>query len=342
MQFAADALALFFLRVQDLAREVAELCLHELRLCQKVNLVLLAFLEGFLDGLALDDLAAEIAVGQSQFLDAQLRLLRALEGGDVGDDDAAPLFWAFGGRGARAVEVSPELRAVSPDERRFANLFACPAEDALKKREKDDATFLDDERRQIAVEQVRAAQTEQRRAGQVDFQNATCFVEREITDWREIVEVGVFLQQRFHAAAGFLEFGVLHFQFDMVDLQLVQDALGVHCHFRFGMRSCIFAHFDPRFGSKVKAGRALAFRARVTEPRLRRSPAATVISRLRRTRGLFMQGTFHCLSSLRFESVFSFFRRDGEGDGAFAIAAVAANFCAAVYNEFFQGGLLLA
>ena len=49
------------------------------------------------------------------------------------------------------------------------------------------------------------------------------FVHGEIAHRREIVEVGVFLQQDLHPVSGLLEFRVLHLQFNLVDLQFVEQ-----------------------------------------------------------------------------------------------------------------------
>ena len=61
----------------------------------------------------------------------------------------------------------------------------------------------------------------------VHLQNLTLFIQREITDGREIVEVGIFFQQSFHPVPGFLKLGILHLQFNLVDLQFVEQPLGV-------------------------------------------------------------------------------------------------------------------
>ena len=59
-------------------------------------------------------------------------------------------------------------------------------------------------------------------------------IQGEIADRGEIVEVGVFLQQRLHLVLGVLEFLVLHLQFDLVDLQFVEQPLRVGFGFELG------------------------------------------------------------------------------------------------------------
>jgi hypothetical protein len=55
------------------------------------------------------------------------------------------------------------------------------------------------------------------------------FIHGEIAGWREIVEVRVFFQQHLHPVPAFLEFLFLHLQFNLVNLQIVEQPLGIGC-----------------------------------------------------------------------------------------------------------------
>ena len=66
MQFAADLLALFLLRRQNLAGQQPQLFLHLPRLLQQLAVVLLAFPEGFLRQPAPGDFLFQLPVGKGQ------------------------------------------------------------------------------------------------------------------------------------------------------------------------------------------------------------------------------------------------------------------------------------
>ena len=82
MQFAADPLALFLLRRQKLAGQQPQLFLHVPRLLQQLAVVLLAFPEGFLHRLALDDFLLQLPVGGGQIRAALAqRLVQLIQAG---------------------------------------------------------------------------------------------------------------------------------------------------------------------------------------------------------------------------------------------------------------------
>ena len=112
MQFAADLLALFLLRRQNLAGEQPQLLLHVPRLLQQPAVVLLAFPEGFLHRLPPVNLPPQLPVRRRQSLHAGLRLLRLLEGRDVRHRHPAPFRRAADGDGGGAVKAGPERRGV--------------------------------------------------------------------------------------------------------------------------------------------------------------------------------------------------------------------------------------
>ena len=62
MQFAADALALFLLRRENLAGQLPQLFLHEARLIQQLALMLLAFSQGFLNHFPSGNLLSQLLV----------------------------------------------------------------------------------------------------------------------------------------------------------------------------------------------------------------------------------------------------------------------------------------
>jgi len=64
-------------------------------------------------------------------------------------------------------------------------------------------------------------------AGQVHLHDHARFINGEIAHRCEIVEAGVFLQRRLKLIPGFLQLSVLHLEFDLVDLQFVEQPTGV-------------------------------------------------------------------------------------------------------------------
>ena len=83
VQLAADLAAFLLLGGENLAGQLPQLFLHEIRLLQQLRVMTLALLERRLHRLALGDLQAQLLVGGGQHLDAALRLRRQLALGDV-------------------------------------------------------------------------------------------------------------------------------------------------------------------------------------------------------------------------------------------------------------------
>ncbi len=90
MQFATDALAFFFLRLQNLTGKIPQLFLHEARLLQHLALVLLAFSQGFLNHFPSGNLLSQLLVRGFGGVRAALRFLCPFENGDVRDHHPAP------------------------------------------------------------------------------------------------------------------------------------------------------------------------------------------------------------------------------------------------------------
>jgi hypothetical protein len=64
-------------------------------------------------------------------------------------------------------------------------------------------------------------------SSQVHLQDSPLCIEGEIADRRKIVEISIFLQGDLQRVPSILQLGVLHRQFDLVDLQFVEQPLGV-------------------------------------------------------------------------------------------------------------------
>ncbi len=131
-----------------------------------------------------------------------------------------------------AWKFAQKVRAVLVPQRRLADLFSGPGEDLFQEGQKDRLARRGHKTRQAPVDEPGPFHAEQGGSRQVHLQDPALFIQGEIADRGEIVEVGVFLQQRLHPVPGFLELGVLHLQFDLVDLQFVEQPLGVGCRLR--------------------------------------------------------------------------------------------------------------
>ena len=112
MQFAADPLALFLLRRENLTGQKPQLFLHLPRLLQQPAVVFLAFPEGFLHRLPPVNLTPQLPVHYRQGLHAALRLLRPLQERDVRNRQSAPFRWTADGDCGGAVKAGPESRGV--------------------------------------------------------------------------------------------------------------------------------------------------------------------------------------------------------------------------------------
>ena len=78
--------------------------------------------------------------------------------------------------------------------------------------------------------------TDQRCPGQIGLKDGTGCGQCKIAARCKIIEVGVILQRRLQFIPGLPQLGVLHFQFNLMDLQFVKQPPGI----RSGLRNVGF------------------------------------------------------------------------------------------------------
>ena len=120
-----------------------------------------------------------------------------------------------------------ERRAAFYRERHVAALPNLALKYLLEKSAESRPAGCGDEMSEASVDQCGSSDPQQTGPRQVRLANDPFAVKGQVTHRREIVKVGVFLQQRLRRFPGFAEFLVLHLQFDLVDLQFVNEALRV-------------------------------------------------------------------------------------------------------------------
>ena len=80
---------------------------------------------------------------------------------------------------------------------------------------------------EATVHQARPVHPEQCGAGQVRLPDRPIAIQGKVARWRKFVEVGVALQRRLGIGPRLLELFVLDLQLDLVDLQFLNEPLGV-------------------------------------------------------------------------------------------------------------------
>jgi hypothetical protein len=115
-----------------------------------------------------------------------------------------------------------ERRAAFYRERHVAALPNLALKYLLEKSAESRPAGCGDEMSEASVDQCGSSDPQQTGPRQVRLANDPFAVKGQVTHRREIVKVGVFLQQRLRRFPGFAEFLVLHLQFDLVDLQFVK------------------------------------------------------------------------------------------------------------------------
>ena len=89
------------------------------------------------------------------------------------------------------------------------------------------AMFGGDQQAKAPAQQPGALGSDQARSREVHQLDGAVGREGVIADRREIIEIRIFLQALVDRGLGLLEFLILQLQLDLVNLQLVEDSLGV-------------------------------------------------------------------------------------------------------------------
>ena len=154
------------------------------------------------------------------------QLVRALLLGDVDDRRTAksPLPLAVLGGDAldQHIDRLPVLRSLTSQV-----CLVSVASTRLQKSANAGAVFRRHELPEPLLDHGVAVQAQQRGPGQVDLQNPPLVVPQEIPNRGEIEQVVVLLRCLLGRCLGTLEFFVLHLQFDLMHLQLVDQGAGV-------------------------------------------------------------------------------------------------------------------
>ena len=127
-------------------------------------------------------------------------------------------------------------------------MFAGAGKDRLQKGRESRPARQIHKTSQRLVDQSGALDTKQGGAGQIDFQNQPFLIDGEVADGREIIEVEIGFQQRFHLVARRLQLGILQFEFELMNLQLMEKPMGI------GLRA--WQHRGPAQTLELELGRA--------------------------------------------------------------------------------------
>ena len=76
-----------------------------------------------------------------------------------------------------------------------------------------------------SIDQPLPLYLQQPRSLKVDFPNQSGRIQAEKTDGGEVIELDVFVPRQLELFLGLAQLGILHLQFDLVDLQFVEQPL---------------------------------------------------------------------------------------------------------------------
>ena len=145
------------------------------------------------------------------------------------------------GRGQHGFDPHHNRGLSASEESHLTRIPAFVREDAGEEVRENRPVGLGNIKQKALFDQLRSVRTDQSGTGQIGFGNCPFTVECQVADRGKIVKGAVFLRLRFRFAPGTPEFVVLHLQLNLMDLQLVDQSLGV----RFGRSACSrvgFAH----------------------------------------------------------------------------------------------------
>jgi hypothetical protein len=121
--------------------------------------------------------------------------------------------------------VHGSRRLVFSHQRRLKGLVGLGGKDLLDEGIEGGSIGARNEGREALAQQTGALEAEQARAGEVRLGNHAITLQREVGHGGEVVDVGVAGYRRFHLGPRVPQFLVLQLQFDLVDLQFVQEPL---------------------------------------------------------------------------------------------------------------------
>ena len=135
------------------------------------------------------------------------------------------------------------LQAISE----FTGLFGLARKNLFKKGAESRTEFGGNQPPKRLPHQTGTFDSDQHCPGQIGLKDGTGWGEAKIAARCKIVEVGVIFQRHLQFIPGLLQLGVLHFQFNLMDLQFVEEPPGI----RSGLRRARFRFLllpQPGFG----------------------------------------------------------------------------------------------
>jgi hypothetical protein len=227
VQLATDLFPLFLLDHQNPVRQAPQLRVQLPRFRQQLALGLFALLELRLHRPPTGDFLIRLPVRFGQRLHLALGLLPPFQGGDVRHRQPAPFLFAPGPGGGRGLKIGPKGATGRGQKQRLAGLRSGPGKHGFQKRINNRAARRGDKTLPALLEEPGSDHAEQGGPGQVHFLDDALLIDRDITHRGEIIEVGELFQRRLHLPPGALELRVLHLQLDLMDLQFMEQPLGV-------------------------------------------------------------------------------------------------------------------
>ena len=195
---------------------------------------MLAELEGLLQCFSPDNFLLQFPVRGGHYVQAVLGRLRDFARGDVHHDGATflPVEQTLG------FDVHEPERPALADKFKITGLFFLAGKNLFEKSAERRTKPGGNQLPKRLAEQTGTFNADQRCPGQIGLKDGTRCGEGKISARREIVEVGVILQRHLQFIPGLPQLGVLHLQFNLMDLQFMEQPPGIrsglhHASFQF-------------------------------------------------------------------------------------------------------------